>query len=339
VVGAGGDGGTARDVAGTRAVTAGSILAAGLLGPLTEDEEAICSFLEYQIGDNGDEFVFHQKEEFCPRGFGESDLTASAFEELLRGGWLNDDMINTYLESVLGPHAASQRQKFQNTLWFAGVLLNVLRMQSHVKSLLKDPYTGLEVRLIDLDMIFVPINIANRHWVLVVCNLLAQTMELYDSMGQSNQYYGDLFGKVRAVLQAAAVYQGMPEGSMTMGNEKEFGGKDRKHVMTLQADTVNCGVCVCAVTTLVSGGLLPAYHQDISKSGPPVTGTFTKLRKRMVALILLSSAAHPSTRAAVVDDSQIEMKVGSRWVVQSTDGFRPRGSMRRGASTGANPQT
>jgi hypothetical protein len=79
VVGAGGDGGTARDAAGTRAATAGSILAADLLGPLTEAEEAICSYLEYQIGDNGDEFVFHQKEGFCLWGFGDRDLTAHAF--------------------------------------------------------------------------------------------------------------------------------------------------------------------------------------------------------------------------------------------------------------------
>jgi Ulp1 family protease len=285
--------------------------------------------------------VFHQKEGFCLWGCGDRDLTAHAFTDLLRGGWLNDDMLNTFLESVVGPQAASHRQKFQNTFWFTSVLLNVLPMQSHVNSLLKDPYTGLEVQLMDLDMIFVPVNIKNLHWVLVVCNLLAQTMELYDSMGESNQYYGDLFGKARAVLQAAAVYQGMPEGSLAMANEKEFGGKDRKHVMTLQADASSCGVSVCAVTTLVSGGLLPVFHQDVSKSGPPVTGTFTKLRKRMAALMLLSSATHPSPRSAVddSDDSEVLMRVGSRWEVQSTDGFRSRGSMRRGALTGANPTT
>jgi Ulp1 family protease len=120
-------------------------------------------------------------------------MTRKKFSCLKPGVWLNDEVINFY-SNILLEHNNSQRHSkkkyhYLNTNFYAMLTLNY-----SLNFLNGDAF----VRSIDVfskKKLFIPINIANTHWVLVVVNIQEKTIHYYDSLyakGNGSLFCGNI---------------------------------------------------------------------------------------------------------------------------------------------------
>ncbi len=116
-------------------------------------------------------------------------MTREKFSCLKPATWLNDEVINFY-SKILEEYNSSQRNTqsklhYLNT-HFYGILtsnnyLNFPGADRHVKN----------IDVFNKAKLFIPINIANWHWVLVVVNLQEKYLSFYDSKYEKGR--GSLF--------------------------------------------------------------------------------------------------------------------------------------------------
>lgn len=110
---------------------------------------------------------------------GNEQVDSNSLVRLRPGQWLNDDVINFYLELI------KTRSKDQGG--------NVSSMNTFFyQKLSKDGYQSvrrwtkrLKLDIFSLDKLLIPINIQNMHWVCAVINFSARRIEYYDSMSDS----------------------------------------------------------------------------------------------------------------------------------------------------------
>ena len=94
--------------------------------------------------------------------------------------WLNDEIINFYLEMIV------ERSR-KNHQW-----PKVFAMDTFfAPKLYKSGFGGLTkwrqmIDLNDQDLILVPINVKNKHWSLASIDFRKKSLNLYDSMGYDN---------------------------------------------------------------------------------------------------------------------------------------------------------
>jgi hypothetical protein len=179
---------------------------------------------------------------------GTNSVQLESFQTLRAGGWLNDEVINTFASIV---QTTSQQNGKNNacyssyffTCFFTGGLhgtvnyQNVCRWASRLES--GDVY--------ELSKLFCPININNSHWTLLVVDFEVNTINYYDSLQTPGPEY---------------------TAGMLYYLENEYRKKDRAKAFPqwtlhdlaagpFQTNGVDCGVFVCA--TIFQKALAPNW--------------------------------------------------------------------------------
>ena len=195
-----------------------------------------------------------------------------------QSGWMNDELINAYLEAVVAHYhdkvghkrGETPRMHAFNSFLFAnmkkaGGHKNVLRWAQRAK--IDGP------SLLNVDCVFIPANINNNHWTLVVVSPKLRTIEYFDSLHYSNtstiatvrawlegELKGDYHADEWTVIedQADAQYLGRGQGpSQTNGSD--------------------CGVFTCTTAKMVSLGVDP---RSVRASDMPLQ------RRRIIAELM-----------------------------------------------------
>lgn len=114
--------------------------------------------------------------------------------------WLNDEIINAF-----GVLLNSQYPKIYCFLsFFYGDYLKYgyNRVKNYLpnKVCLISTCSAYLLKVSDYTKLFVPVNIADSHWVLGVINLRFRRVECYDSMGGTQRTMGEVCSRLRSSL-------------------------------------------------------------------------------------------------------------------------------------------
>jgi Ulp1 family protease len=115
-------------------------------------------------------------------------ISFSSFQKLNRGRKLNDEIINVYM-CLLETYNINSKVKFASTYFYENLmdkskfndgvgLFNYLNGRRFFKNF----------TIINTDIVYIPINLNNYHWILAVLelNLEKIKIKIYDSCGSSN---------------------------------------------------------------------------------------------------------------------------------------------------------
>jgi Ulp1 family protease len=118
---------------------------------------------------------------------GRFDMSVKKLSCLLTGVWLNDEVVNCYFDMIKKRNTQSVRvwnrdyptlQK-KNSLFLATFFIAKLLEGGRYNYPLVRRWTKYS-NIFDLDKIFVPINIDNSHWALVVVFMMFKEIHYYD---------------------------------------------------------------------------------------------------------------------------------------------------------------
>lgn len=242
-----------------------SILISARLDPVSsEDDAAISAVLR---GPDTDEVLIMKFS---------IDMTRHKMKCLARSVWLNDEIINFYMEmlkerdnKLCEVNPKRRPSWFFSSFFIAKVLEDGEYSYSRVKRWAKrfDAFAQ--------DKIFFPVNIANNHWVLVVAHVMKKKVVFYDSFHSSGKKYVD------------AVYRWLQdEHKAKKGTEMDCNGWEvipRDDTVPRQLNGSDCGVFVVIASDFISDDLPLEYDQDI----------VTSWRKNLGAAILRGSLDYP----------------------------------------------
>eukprot|EP01122_Echinamoeba_exundans_P003371 TRINITY_DN13484_c0_g1_i1.p1 TRINITY_DN13484_c0_g1~~TRINITY_DN13484_c0_g1_i1.p1 ORF type:complete len:329 (-),score=61.23 TRINITY_DN13484_c0_g1_i1:225-1211(-) len=155
------------------------------------------------------------------------DIMVKDLKCLRPGQWLNDEIINCYMEML-------------NT-WANKRLLKVHCFSSFFLTMLAGGYRRVKrwtrsKDVFSMDRIIFPVNLNNTHWCLVVINMKAKKIEYYDSLGGRND---KIFKQIRMWLQ---------EESLDKKKEYFDPGDyvdEYPAAVPLQQNSYDCGVFTC----------------------------------------------------------------------------------------------
>lgn len=202
-------------------------------------------------------------------------LARKDFETLLAPrAWLNDEIINAYLEWVVAAAnltAAKEAERYgepksltpkfiaQNSFFYEKLAKDGPKSLERLMKRKKAPGASF----MEVDSMFIPI-CRGSHWTMGVVRPVAKTIEYFDSMGGANRIFVDL---VRSWLkfQLGKLYK---EEEWTVPNTG----------CAHQSNSWDCGVFVCTNTFCVATGLDTAcYHERDMKQ-----------QRRNIAAILMN---------------------------------------------------
>lgn len=132
------------------------------------------------------------------------DYTYSKIQCLRLNTWINDECINFYMQLLQQRDAmlclSGKKDKpslFMNCFFMAKLLENKIYRYDLVKKWTIDKKQRAAGRqqctIVDMENVFVPINIHNRHWALLVIGIQCKHIQFYDSMYSASKctYYLD----------------------------------------------------------------------------------------------------------------------------------------------------
>ncbi|CAK9275720.1 unnamed protein product [Sphagnum jensenii] len=180
---------------------------------------------------------------------------------LLSGGWLNSEVINTYMTLI---------EIRSRTLWnihkkeqkFGRVPTRVCVYNSFFcQKLLTSGYEGVrrwknKIDWFEYDIIIIPVNYFQSHWALVAVDMQRQAVEYYDSHvhSRAENAYDSVLVSVNEFLKESCIHK--------------FGSHQRlchwtQEIMEdgvpQQEDASSCGVYICVFADLLARGLEPPF--------------------------------------------------------------------------------
>ena len=166
-------------------------------------------------------------------------------------GWLNDDIINGYLEAV-AQHAKDQiglrHGQTPNVHAFSSFFYEKLQKDGPegVRRWSSRAKVGGE-NLLKAEKLFIPINKGHNHWVLMYVNPQSKTVEYFDSF---HQPYPDAMSKIKDWLRFELKNQFVEsEWTFTQGSgPRQRNGQDCGVFCTITAKMIMLGVDPMAVT-------------------------------------------------------------------------------------------
>ncbi|PKA62242.1 Ubiquitin-like-specific protease ESD4 [Apostasia shenzhenica] len=213
--------------------------------PLTVEEEEV--FRALSCGSSNEVLVRHEPSNIV--------LTRKALQCLCSGAWLNDEVINLYLE-LLKERERRDPKKFLQCHFFSTFFYKRLTNGSHgydFKTVKRwTAYRKLGYALIDCDRIFVPIHNEN-HWCLAIIDVKGESFLYLDSLGGTDDY----------ALEVLAQYL-----------RDEFSDKSAKEIDTsswrkepidelpMQKNWDDCGMFMLKYTDFYSRGLHLCFTQE-----------------------------------------------------------------------------
>ncbi|KAK4786905.1 hypothetical protein SAY86_010738 [Trapa natans] len=181
-------------------------------------------------------------------------ITGEILQCLRPTAWLNDEVINLYLE-LLKEREKREPEKFLKCHFFSTFFYNKLTS--------KDGYDYKSVRrwttrkklgygLIDCDKIFMPIH-QKVHWCLAIINMKEQKFQYLDSLGGRNSY----------VLKILANYI-VDEVKDKNGEDLDVRSWDIEYVEDLpkQENSYDCGMFMIKYADFYSRGLGLCFNQE-----------------------------------------------------------------------------
>jgi hypothetical protein len=191
------------------------------------------------------------------------DITRHKFKCLHTSAWLNDEIINFYLQilkqrdtELCQLHSDRKPSYFFSSYFMAKLLEGGCYSYKRVKRWAKG------VDMFAQDKIFVPINIQNNHWVLVVVYMQEKKIVYYDSFKSSNtryvnvilQWLQDSFREkkngILDIQEWKRIYETNQNGEQICGQPRQKNGRD-------------CGVFVIMACDYLSDNLPLWYNRKI----------------------------------------------------------------------------
>ena len=173
-------------------------------------------------------------------------LNFSDLDKLRGLSWLNDEIINFYLEMIMARSA-------QHHNWPKCYAMNTF----FLSKLEKDGYPGVKpwIKKVDIssyDKIFVPVNLNNIHWCLAVIDMKKNGIYVYDSMGgEHNQV-------LKILLQYLKKEHMEKKGSIDIG---KFTLENVKGI-ALQANSSDCGIFTLKYAEYLSRNAKITFTQE-----------------------------------------------------------------------------
>jgi sentrin-specific protease 1 len=163
------------------------------------------------------------------------ELTGELMRCLRPLTWLNDEVINLYMELLRvrnNRKPDSLKCHFFNSFFYTKMLQggyqykNVRRWSKRAK-----------IKVIEMDRVFVPINVNNSHWVLAVINFSEKRFEYHDS----------LYGNGSACLRQLRQYVADEANHYHDGMQYDFTGWTSVNIRDCpsQHNGSDCGVFTC----------------------------------------------------------------------------------------------
>ena len=111
------------------------------------------------------------------------DMTVKKLQCLLPETWLNDEVINFYFHMLMsGLYRRDGFFSFSSFFFVKLLVPNVGYTYKNVRRWTKN------VDIFSKKKIFIPINIGNSHWTLLLIDLMIKTIFYYDSLGNADVY-------------------------------------------------------------------------------------------------------------------------------------------------------
>ncbi|KAK9454325.1 hypothetical protein V1511DRAFT_501700 [Dipodascopsis uninucleata] len=184
------------------------------------------------------------------------DITVRDIRTLGDGQWLNDNIIDFYLEMI------TQRSRISTTDGLS-IPRSFVYTTHFYTTLSNKGYKGVsrwakrkQLVLDQTDYIFVPINVHNTHWCVSIINLKNRRFEYYDSLGGGA---GDAFDHLRQYIVNESKQQVYDLNDIDYWTE--YVSKDSP----MQENGYDCGVFTCKTIEVLSrNGLFSFSQKDMS---------------------------------------------------------------------------
>lgn len=211
--------------------------------------------------------------EVLTTSIGGTELLPKDFQRLLgRNAWLNDEIINSYIEWVVdasnraatalsgSAESASKVPKFiaHNSFFYENLIKKGPSATQGLMRRKKAPGTSL----MEVDSVFVPI-CKGSHWTLGVVRPVAKTIEYFDSMGGSGTQFTNLMRSWLAFQLGDSYIQ------------EEW--KVPRTACAHQTNGYDCGVFVCTNAFCVALGLDTSCYRECD---------MTQQRKNIAAVLI-----------------------------------------------------
>lgn len=172
------------------------------------------------------------------------DMTRSKIVCLRKATWLNDEVINFYMSML---QERNTKYHYFNSFFLVKLVENGKYCYNNVKRWTK------KFNILEKEKIFIPVNLGNTHWTMMVIHMTAKQISYYDSMSGSGRRH------MNAVLQwIKDDVQDKLKQSLDMSDWKII---DESKVPQ-QRNGYDCGVFSIMCADYVSDNLPLVYTQD-----------------------------------------------------------------------------
>jgi hypothetical protein len=183
------------------------------------------------------------------------EITAELASCLKDGTWLNDEVINFFLE-LLSERSQKRLEKdpshpkciFLNSFFYTKLSENGYNYNG-VKRWTK----RRKIDIFACDLVFFPVNQSNVHWTLGVINVAEQTIEFFDSMGGRGGSYFSIMSRY-----LVDEYRDKKNADLDIDEWSQHCPHDIPH----QANGYDCGMFVCKFADFRSDDLPLAFSQQ-----------------------------------------------------------------------------
>jgi hypothetical protein len=115
------------------------------------------------------------------------DMSITKFKSLAPRTWLNDEIVNFYFGMLMeGCISNNLRIHCFSTFFFVKLLRQKEEVTGYLFERVKRWTKNIDI--FTLEKIFIPINITNTHWTLVLINIVLKTIIYYDSYRSDGPY-------------------------------------------------------------------------------------------------------------------------------------------------------
>ncbi|KAK5582421.1 hypothetical protein RB653_004006 [Dictyostelium firmibasis] len=195
-----------------------------------------------------------------------AEVKRSDLRLLLPGKWLNDEVINFYMEVLKIRDLEKKKNSggdFPKCHFFNTFFYPKLCNDNHTYNYEKVRRWTARVNLFEMDKIIIPIHLGN-HWCLAVINFKAKQFEYYDSLLGSNK---ECLTKLRKYI-SDEMQNKSKQGAVNLDEFKDFMPKE----IPIQQNGYDCGVFMCKYAEFCSKGANLTFTQE----------EITQYRRRMV---------------------------------------------------------
>ena len=135
--------------------------------------------------------------------------------------------------------------------------------------------------LFNLDQLFIPINIKDKHWIFMCVQFERKTSEIYNSFGSPNPHHRKYLWAMQKYLYDKKIKDVAPEGRPNFNVWKRtWKTQDKSKDLPKQENTFDCGTFVMISIYLISRGV------QLQRSSYDQRGVSSQQLRRSIAFVL-----------------------------------------------------